>query len=116
MSATRRLVRISTRRTVSRISRRVMQGLRRAGEITRKTTTRVSSPHWPLVRVSRLPLHSLSRHRDGIENLLDDVVSRDGLGFRLVGENNAVTQHVWTDAFDIFGGYVGAPLQQRPGL
>src|ERR1700722_19129209 len=100
MSFTRRLVRISTRRTVSRISLTVMQ----ARSCFHQTyVTEINSAN----QLAR------SRHRHGAENFLDEIVAGDGLGFGFVGEDDAVTEDIRADVFDVFGGHVATTLQQR---
>src|SRR5437867_1247271 len=91
-SFTSRLVRISIRRILLRISWEV-------GSICG------ISPEW-----------RPSRHFDGVQDPLDDRFRGHLLCFRLVGQKNAVTQDVEGDRFYILGSRVPSPLDESMGL
>src|SRR3990172_5883611 len=101
VSFTRRLVRTSMRRTDSRSSVTVMEKTRnpksesRMNSEARNPNACADCPYDIGFRTSDFGLSPdfgfrisgfSSRHRHGVENLLDDRVGRDGLGLRLVGE------------------------------
>src|SRR5271165_5369526 len=119
MSLTRRLVRTSTRRTLSRSSEMVMTASGRSPKLetrspkeirmpkseTRKGGDWHSSAHCR-VRPSDFGLPSAfgsrtsdfaSWHRHGVEYLLDDGIRRHRLRLGFVGEDNPVPQHIGTD-------------------
>src|SRR2546421_10634790 len=115
MSLTRRFVRISIRRTVSRMSRKVILIL---FVIVLLILALVLPLIYPARRDSRLKLElrfgvvgqntRASRHGNGVENPFDNIVRGHGLGFGLIGKNDAMPQHVGSDALDILGRDVSA--------
>ena len=54
-----------------------------------------------------------SRHLDDLEDAPDDLLGRDLLGLGLVGEHDAVAEHVGADGLHVLGRDVAAVAQER---
>ena len=62
-----------------------------------------------------LEVHS-SGHREFIENFLDDCLAGLLFGFRLIGDGDAVAEHVHANAFDVLRGDIAAATEEREGF
>src|SRR5690349_22473914 len=96
-SLTRWLVRIWILRTALSCSR---VSMRRVGVAPRR----------------RAPLERPSGHRYAVEDAAYDLVGVDLLRLRLVGDDDAVAQHVRPDRLHVLRRHVAAPLQERMRL
>src|ERR1035437_232148 len=127
VSLTRRFVRTSMRRTLSSSSAIVIMASRNPNTESRnpkeiripKSEIRRSGRRWMArtvcqIRPSDFGLLSAfgfrvsdlsSRHRHGVEYLLDDGVGRHRLRLGFIGQDEPVPQHVGADALNVFRGY-----------
>ena len=67
-------------------------------------------------RDSVSPCFTKLRHRHFVKNPLDHVFARHFLGFGLVADNHAMTQHVHADGFHVLRRDVTAALEKRVGF
>ena len=89
-----------------------------AREQRRDTTLRVAISILPDALDELLGQHAASarsRHLDALEDALDDLLGRHLLGLGLVGERDAVAQHVGADRLDVLGRDVAAVAQEGVG-
>src|SRR5206468_2118403 len=78
----------------------------------------VSVPLWPIISViSLFSLWSRSKDlfrvaaRDRVQDLLDDLVDRDALGFRVEGRDDAVAEHRIGERVHVVERHVEAALE-----
>src|SRR5215211_1405560 len=53
-----------------------------------------------------------SRHRQSGKNSFDDGLTRHGLSLGFIADNDAMAQHVGTNALHVLWRYVAAPIQE----
>ena len=61
-------------------------------------------------------LHNVLENRSGyfnlVDNLADDFLGGDVVGFRLVGQADTMAQHIMSHGTDIFGYHISATLDE----
>ena len=55
------------------------------------------------------------RNLDGVQNARDHIFGRDFLGFRLIGEQNPVPEHIHADGPNILRRHITTPHEERLG-